>query len=88
MAAYRVLIPPKVKQQIAVIAEPFRRRIMDAAVALADNPRPHGAVKLKGNTGEYRIRIGDYRVIYLIEDRTITVTVNKVSRRDDAYRKH
>ncbi len=53
---------------------------------LEDNPRPHGAKMLQGEDSLYRIRIGDYRIVYQIEDDIITVTVVLVGPRGDVYR--
>jgi mRNA interferase RelE/StbE len=52
---------------------------------LAENPRPSGCKKLKGGVNEWRIRIGDYRVIYAIEDNTKTVDVTRIAHRREAY---
>jgi len=53
---------------------------------LSDNPRPQGCKKLKGSINEYRIRIGNYRVIYTITDTILIVTVIKIAHRKDVYR--
>ena len=53
--------------------------------ALADEPRPHGSKKLSGKD-EYRIRQGEYRVVYTIEDTAHTVTIVRVAHRSDVYR--
>lgn len=52
---------------------------------LCDNPRPHGYIKMAGEDS-YRVRVGDYRVVYKIHDRTITVIVVKIAHRREAYR--
>lgn len=54
--------------------------------ALQDDPRPHGCLKLTGATEEYRIRIGEYRVRYRIDDDTTEVAVIDVRHRKDIYR--
>jgi mRNA interferase RelE/StbE len=54
--------------------------------ALADNPRPLGAIKMKGSPSSYRIRVGDYRIIYRIEDDVLLITVIKVAHRREVYR--
>ena len=59
--------------------------IKGAIAELADNPRPHGYKKLKGEDA-YRIRVGDYRIIYEIEDNIILVTVVSVGHRKDVYK--
>ena len=87
MPVYLIVIIPRAEKQLEAVAEPFRRRIRNAIVALADNPRPHGVAKIAGSVNEYRIRVGDFRVIYLIEDRVVTVTVTRIAPRDDVYRR-
>jgi mRNA interferase RelE/StbE len=52
---------------------------------LAANPRPPGCKKLKGGDNEWRIRIGDYRVIYTIDDRSLHVDVTRVRHRSEVY---
>jgi mRNA interferase RelE/StbE len=58
--------------------------VRSAIDSLAENPRPHGTQKL-GGADQYRIRIGDYRVIYEIEDAELHVLVVRVGRRDSVY---
>ena len=53
---------------------------------LADNPRPQGGRKIKGSQNDWRLRIGDYRVLYEIHDTTKTITVLRVKHRREAYR--
>jgi mRNA interferase RelE/StbE len=60
-------------------------RVIAALQKLADNPRQVGAVKLRSRPG-YRIRVGEYRAIYLIDDRNLSVFVESVRHRKDAYR--
>jgi mRNA interferase RelE/StbE len=62
-------------------------RRVDAAIrALADDPRPPGCLKLSGPSGLWRIRAGDWRVIYAIDDAARTVTVTTVAHRRESYR--
>jgi len=53
---------------------------------LSENPRPKGCKKLKGSDNDYRIRLGNYRIIYTIADYILIVTVIKIAHRKDAYR--
>lgn len=62
------------------------QRIRDAIRQLADNPRPHGYVKLKGYDNKYRIRVGNYRVLYEIHEAVVLVLIVQVVHRKDAYR--
>ncbi|MBS1568337.1 MAG: type II toxin-antitoxin system RelE/ParE family toxin [Bacteroidetes bacterium] len=61
-------------------------RIGEAAGRLAQEPRPHGCKKLVGHKDLWRIRIGNYRVVYFIGDAVKLVRIEKVSNRKDAYR--
>jgi len=53
---------------------------------LADNPRPKGSIKLKGYKNHYRIRVGNYRAIYNIEDKILIVEIIRISNRKDIYK--
>ena len=64
-----------------------QQQIRKKVDALAHDPRPSGCKKLSGEDGLYRIRSGDYRVIYMIEDRVLLVLVVKIGHRRDVYRK-
>jgi mRNA interferase RelE/StbE len=64
--------------------EPFYSNIKQAIFDLTENPRPHGYIKLKGRTG-YRIRVGNYRVIYDIFDALLVVDVITIGHRKDIY---
>ena len=59
---------------------------MAAIEALADEPRPPGVKKLVGSEHIYRIRVGDYRVIYGIDDRALLLLVQRIRHRSDVYR--
>ncbi|WP_236690203.1 type II toxin-antitoxin system RelE family toxin [Corynebacterium mustelae] len=53
---------------------------------LANNPRPHGCIQLWGGNGEYRIRVGSYRIIYDIQDQELIILVLRVGHRREIYR--
>jgi len=82
---YTVLIERYAQKQIAKIDKKLIPVIKNAIAELADNPRPYGYKKLKGEEA-YRIRVGDYRVIYEIDDDVILVTVVSVGHRKDVYK--
>jgi mRNA interferase RelE/StbE len=62
------------------------RRVLAAIERLQTNPRPSGCVKLTGSRNDWRIRVGDWRVIYSIDDPTGRVDVSAIRHRSDAYR--
>ena len=61
-------------------------RIVSALQSLVNEPRPPGVKKLQGNTNLYRIRVGDWRIVYTIGDRELLVLVVRIANRRDAYR--
>ncbi|MBL7741328.1 MAG: type II toxin-antitoxin system RelE/ParE family toxin [Chitinophagaceae bacterium] len=82
---YRVVIDRYAEKQLAKIPPPDFNRVVKSIYELATNPRPAGCKKLTGRPG-YRIRIGNYRVIYLIEDKVLKVIVIDIGNRKDIYR--
>jgi mRNA interferase RelE/StbE len=84
---YAVEIEPAAWQSIMALPQRTQERIFNAIEALEDNPRPGGMKALKGSwRGFYRVRVGDYRVVYTVEDDRLVVVVVKVADRKDVYR--
>jgi mRNA interferase RelE/StbE len=81
---YQVVIEKQAQKQLAKISPPHYQHIRAALQNLAANPRPNGYKKLKGRSG-FRIRIGDYRIIYNIADNILTVFVFIIRHRRDVY---
>ena len=87
MAGYRLLIKPSAAKEIDALGQKKdRRRIVNRIGALADEPRPAGCEKLAGAEGRYRIRQGQFRIVYGVDDATRTVEVVKVGHRREVYR--
>jgi len=84
--AYRIEVKPSAADALARIPQPIRRRIARKIDRLADNPRPRGARVLEGRLSLYRIRVGDYRVIYQIQDAGLVVLVVRIGSRGEVYR--
>ncbi len=85
MASYRVEIRKSVLRELRRLDTRMLPAIIAALDALAVEPRPLGVKKLVGSKSTYRIRVGDYRIIYEINDGTLTVTVVRAAHRKDAY---
>ena len=81
---YQLLIEKQVEKQLEKISEPDYSRIKAAINSLAKDPRPTGYKKLKGRPG-YRIRQGDYRIVYDINDHILTVFIIAAGHRKDIY---
>jgi mRNA interferase RelE/StbE len=83
---YHIEISHRAAKQIRAIPRQVQERITSSLTTLEQNPRPPGCKQLAGDSGFYRIRVGDYRVIYSIEDDVLLVLVLKVGPRRDIYR--
>lgn len=84
--AYQVEITPAAKRQIKKLVKQTQELIIQRLEQLADNPRPPGVLKMEGEENLYRVRVGDYRIIYEIQDRVLLIVVVKVGHRGDIYR--
>jgi mRNA interferase RelE/StbE len=85
MAVYSIFFKDSVRKDLDSIPNNYLQRIMELIGTLADNPRPVGCEKLSGQE-KYRIRQGDYRIIYSIQDAQLTIWVVKVGHRREVYR--
>ena len=84
--AYTVEVAPAAGRQIRKLDREAQRRVLAALDKLRDEPRSHDAIKLQGNENLYRVRVGDYRIVYAIEDDRLVVLVVKVGHRRDIYK--
>ena len=84
MASYKIVIKRSVAKDLRPIPNKDVRRILNRIEQLAENPRPPSAEQLTGDI-KYRIRQGNYRILYTIEDEIVTVTAVKVGHRRDVY---
>lgn len=88
MASYKVVIRKTAAKELeAVGGKADRERIVQRIQALAHDPRPMGVEKLTAHGDKYRIRQGNYRILYEIEDDVLIVTVVKIGDRKDVYRR-
>lgn len=85
MASYSVAFKRSAAQELADLPARIRRRVAARIGELAQDPRPFGSEKLSGEE-KYRLRQGDYRVVYGIDDRELVVFVWAIGHRRDVYR--
>ena len=83
---HRIELAPSAARQLKKLDIAARRRIQAAIETLAAEPRPTGAKKLVGGDGEWRVRTGDYRIVYEIHDGVLLVLVVAVGHRREIYR--
>jgi mRNA interferase RelE/StbE len=72
---YRVTLTTAARRSLRRLDRPVRNRVLDALATLGANPRPQGAQTLQGGEGLLRVRVGDYRVIYTVDEDQIVVLV-------------
>jgi mRNA interferase RelE/StbE len=83
---YEVYLERSAERDLRRLSAKVFSRIIPEIRALAENPRPHGCRKITGSKNDWRIRIGDYRVIYEIDEKTSIVRVMRVRHRRQVYR--
>ncbi len=83
---YQVEIVGAAKRQLRKLSKENQRRVLDAIEKLGQNPRPHGYKQLEAKENLFRVRVGDYRVIYEIRDTILFVYVLNLVHRREVYR--
>ena len=84
--SYQVALTPAAARQLRKLDPQSRRRIQAAIELLAADPRPPSAIQVVGGGGEWRVRTGDYRIIYEIHDQQLLIVVLGVGHRRENYR--
>jgi len=84
--AYAVSLLPAAEREWRKLSREILPRVSSALLALEDEPRPRGVAKLSGGSDRWRIRVGDYRIIYEIDDAAHEITVLRIAHRRDVYR--
>jgi len=84
--AFTIYLTKAAVKDLAAVPRRSLQLIDNTIRSLADNPRPHGSIKLQGGDNLYRMRKGAFRIIYSIEDEALIVTVVRVGNRRDVYR--
>jgi mRNA interferase RelE/StbE len=84
--SFTVLLRPAAEREWRKLPPEIRPRISQALLKLEDNPRPQGVSRLSGYANRWRLRVGDYRVIYQIDDAAKEVVILRVAHRREVYR--
>ena len=85
MAKYHLEIKPSAAKELDALDHALFARIDRKILALAENPRPPGCKKLRGYKDQWRIRVGDWRVVFIIDDDAKRVSVTRVAHRREVY---
>ena len=83
---YEVLLERNAEKELRRLPSRLHDRVVEAIAALGTDPRPTGCRKLTGSKSDWRIRVGDYRVVYEIADSVRIIRVHRVRHRSEAYR--
>ena len=83
---YSVIVSKSAKKTLSKLSSEVIKKILNAFDDLVEDPRPMGYIQLKGRSG-YRIRVGDYRIIYEINDGELLVLVVEIGNRKEIYKK-
>jgi mRNA interferase RelE/StbE len=83
--SYEVIITKSAQREIRKLTNNIIKLSIETIAKLGENPRPKGSIKLEGSSNGYRVRIGNYRIIYTIEDKIRIVQVESVKHRKDVY---
>ncbi len=85
MDNYSIEVKPSARKELEALPDPVLSRIVRKLESLADNPRPAGCKKLKGYREQWRVRIGDWRVVYLIDETKKLVSILRIAHRREVY---
>jgi len=86
MSQYAITFARSARKELEALSRPIVARVLNRIEALSLDPRPSGCRKLVGQGNLWRLRVGDYRVIYEIDDGRQTVDISAIRHRSDAYR--
>lgn len=84
--SYRIEVKPSAAKSLQKVPKPERKRIIEKIDGLAQGPPDPAQTKMKGNNPFHRVRVGDYRVIYEIQEDVLLILILKIGHRKDVYR--
>ncbi|MFZ0961510.1 MAG: type II toxin-antitoxin system RelE/ParE family toxin [Terriglobia bacterium] len=87
MVKYSLEVMHSAQRELDALDDPLFTRVDRRILALADDPRPAGSKKLKGYKDSWRIRIGDWRVVYIVDDAAKLVSITRVAHRREVYKR-
>ena len=86
MNNYRIQFKSSAAKEFKKLPISIKQRASESIDKLQQNPRPSGVVKLKGDDQLYRVRIGDYRIVYIIDDNDKLIKITRIRHRQDVYK--
>ena len=86
MGGYKIILKPSVEKDLRKIPEPIIQRIFEHIEGLVSNPFPHQSIKLTGGDAFYRIRVGDYRLVYEVDTEDKQIIIQYIRHHREVYR--
>ena len=86
MASYKIEVSLTAEKQLRKLSQKDQISVLKRIQELSGEPRPNHSRKLRGQNNIYRVRVGNYRILYSIEDKHLTIIILKVGHRRDVYR--
>jgi mRNA interferase RelE/StbE len=86
MASYKIILKPSVQKDFRSLSKTMVERVLNHIESLSENPFPPQSIKLENSERLYRIRVGDYRIVYSVDKEIKRITIQYVRHRRDAYR--
>jgi len=83
---YHLRLDRKAQKDMDRLRSDLWSRVRDAILSLRDDPKPQGSLKLHGVVDAYRLKVGDYRIVYEVDDASQVVTIRRVKHRSEVYR--
>jgi mRNA interferase RelE/StbE len=83
--SYAVEVKPSARKELEALPDQVLARMISKLESLGENPRPAGCKKLKGYKDQWRIRVGDWRAVYFIDDKARLVSVTRIAHRREVY---
>ena len=85
MSRYSVQVKPSAQKELEALPDKVLVRALKKIDALSDTPRPAGCKKLKGYEDQWRVRVGDWRVVYIIDDAAKLISITRIAHRREVY---
>jgi mRNA interferase RelE/StbE len=82
---YTVKSKGSAASELRKLSRDIKERVIKKIASLEENPRQHGSEKLKGDSDLYRVRVGDYRIVYNIDDACATIIITRIAHRREVY---
>ncbi|MDR3676520.1 MAG: type II toxin-antitoxin system RelE/ParE family toxin [Acidobacteriota bacterium] len=85
MSSYSVEVKPSARKELEALPDKLLARVLKKMESLRDSPRPAGCKKLKAYEDQWRVRVGDWRILYIIDDAAKLISITRIAHRREVY---